>query len=276
MDAFKRSRQFGKDNAEDFKPKPPKTGTTVWQKLQAELSTLIEAAEGKHAVLQGGAVDAATTDKAVLRDALMGDLRLINGSVGYLSEEKKDPAMMSRFRMPDGHNDAELVAKARAFQTAIAELELADELLALNHDENFLDTLDARIDEFTEADDSQSGAEQQRVGATRSLPAVISRGLTVLKGLNAIANNKYQGDAAKLGAWKTASHVERTGAKPKVKPTPAPATTAVIEEEKKPESGSVLTKPAFWVILFIILAFAALGKKALTKYRDPEKNILDQ
>ena len=42
---------------------------------------------------QGGAVDAATTDKAVLRDALMSDLRTINGSVGYLSEEKKDPAI---------------------------------------------------------------------------------------------------------------------------------------------------------------------------------------
>ena len=167
----------------------------------------------------------ATTDKAVLRDALVGDLRLINGSVGYLSEEKKDPAMMDRFRMPDGHNDAELVAKARAFQTAIAELELGDALLGLNHDDNFLDTLDARIDEFTDADDSQSGAEQQRVGATRSLPTVISRGLTVLKGLNAIANNKYQGDAAKFGAWKTASHVERTGQRPKAKPAAAPAPT---------------------------------------------------
>lgn len=225
VDAFKRSKQFGKDNAGDFNPKPPKTEATVWQNLQAELATLIEAAEGKHAVQQGGAVGAATTDKAVLRDALMGDLRLINGSVGYLSEEKHDPAMMDRFRMPNGHNDAELVAKARAFLTAIEELGIEEELLGLAHDENFTDTLDARIEEFTGADDSQSGAEQQRVGATRSLPTVISRGLTVLKGLNAIANNKYQGDAAKFGAWKTASHIERTGQKPKAKPAPAPTPT---------------------------------------------------
>lgn len=223
VDAFKRAKQFGKDNAEDFKPKAPKTEATKWQTQQAELATIIEAAEGKHAVQQGGALDAATTDKAVLRDALMSDLRLINGSVGYLSEEKKDPALMDRFRMPNGHNDVELVAKARAFLTAIDELEIEAELLALEHEENFLDTLDARIEEFSAADDSQSGAAQQQVGATRSLPSVISRGLTVMKGLGAIANNKYKGDAAKLGAWKTASHIERTGQRPKAKPAPVPA-----------------------------------------------------
>ena len=223
VDAFNRSKQFGKDNASDFKPKLPGNDPTKWQKLQTELGTLIEAAEGKHALQRGGAVDAATTDKAVLRDALMSDLRTINGSVGYLSEEKKDPAMMERFRLPNAHNDTELVAKARAFLTAIAELEIEDELLELEHDENFLETLDARIEEFEGADDSQSGAEQAKSGATASLPTVLSRGLTILKGLNAIANNKYKSDAAKLGAWKTASHVERTNQKPKAKPAPAPA-----------------------------------------------------
>ena len=113
VEAFKRTKQFAKDNVDDFKPKPPKTGTTKAQDLFAELATIIDGAEGKHAVQEGGAVDAATTDKGVLRDALMSDLRLINESVGYLAEEKKDPALMDRFRMPNGHNDAELVAKAR-------------------------------------------------------------------------------------------------------------------------------------------------------------------
>ena len=222
VDAFKRTRQFGKDNVNDFKPKPPVTEATKAQKLFAELATIIEGAEGKHAVQQGGAVDAATTDKAVLRDALMSDLRTINNSVSYLSEEKRDPAIMDRFRMPNGHNDGELAAKARAFLTAVADLELEDELLALEHDENFLETLEARIEEFEGADDLQSGALQGRSGATASLAPLISRGLTILKGLNAIANNKYKGDAAKLGAWKTASHVERTGQKVKSKPTAVP------------------------------------------------------
>lgn len=222
VDAFKRAKQFGKDNGNDFKPKPPATDPTKAQKLFTELATIIEGADGKHAVQLGGAVGAATTDKSVLRDALMSDLRSINGSVGYLSEEQKDPAMMDRFRLPDGHNDAELVGKARAFITAIEELGLEDQLLALEHDDNFLETLDARIEEFEGADDEQSGALQNQTGATASLPTLISRGLTILKGLNAIAHNKYKGDAAKLGAWKTASHVERTGQKPKAKPAPRP------------------------------------------------------
>lgn len=223
VDAFKRAKQFGKDHANDFKPKPDATGPTKVQKLFTELAAIIEGAEGKHAVQLGGAVGAATTDKTVLRDALMSDLRAINGSVSYLSEEQKDPAMMERFRLPDGHNDAETVAKARAFITAIEELNLEAQLLELEHDDNFLETLDARIEEFLAADDVQSGAEQNQSGATAGLPTLISRGLTILKGLNAIANNKYKSDAAKLGAWKTASHVERTGQKPKVKAKSAPA-----------------------------------------------------
>ena len=117
MDAFKRAKQFGKDHANDFKTKPDATGPTKPQKLFTELSAVIEGAEGKHAVQLGGAVGAATTDKSVLRDALMSDLRSITGSVGYLSEEQKDPAMLERFRLPDGHNDAELVGKARESAT---------------------------------------------------------------------------------------------------------------------------------------------------------------
>ena len=92
----------------------------------------------------GGGVDAATTGKALLREALLGDLRTINGSVSSLSAEKKHPALMDRFRLPDGHNDTELVATAQAFLTAISELELEDDLLALEHDENFPASLEAQ------------------------------------------------------------------------------------------------------------------------------------
>jgi hypothetical protein len=74
-------------------------------------------------VPQGGALAAATTDKAVLRDALMSDLRGSNLSATCLSEEKKNPALMGRFCVRNGHNDTELVAKARAAVAAIEERE---------------------------------------------------------------------------------------------------------------------------------------------------------
>ena len=133
--------------------------------------------------------------------------------------------MLERFRLPNGNNDGKLVARARAFIAAVDELGIEAELIELEHDDNFLETLDARIEEFEQADDSQTGALQGRSVATRSLPSLTSRGLTILKGLNAITNNKYKSDAAKLGAWKTASHVERTGQKPKPKPAAAKTAT---------------------------------------------------
>ena len=112
VDAFKRAKQFGKDYADDFKASvlkaraarnkvtaskvsrtkasvasAPANGATKGQQLFAELAAIIAAIESKHTVQEGGEVDAANTDKTVLRDALMSDLRLINGSVNYISEE---------------------------------------------------------------------------------------------------------------------------------------------------------------------------------------------
>ena len=76
---------------------------------------MIETADGKHAVQAAGAVDAATTDKALLREALLGDLRTIHVSVSYLSAEKKNPALMDRFRLPDGHTAEAVGWKTSAF-----------------------------------------------------------------------------------------------------------------------------------------------------------------
>jgi hypothetical protein len=66
---------------------------------------------------------------------------------------------------------------------------------------------------------------------------------------------------------------------PVVKPTPPPVPVApepVVEEPPKEDDGSLFTKPAFWVILIIVLGFTALVMKFLRKLKDPTKNILDQ
>ena len=63
--------------------------------------------------------------------------------------------------------------------------------------------------------------------------------------------------------------------KPKATPSPTPAPVAAAEPEPSKE-GSVFSKPAFWVILFIVLGLAAFAMKVLGKFRDPNKNILDQ
>ncbi len=60
-------------------------------------------------------------------------------------------------------------------------------------------------------------------------------------------------------------------------PPPEPAASAPVEEEAaKKEEGSILSSPGFWVLLVVILVFAAVGRKAFRKFKDPTGNILDQ
>jgi hypothetical protein len=90
------------------------------------------------------------------------------------------------------------------------------------------------------------------------------------------AAEKSRADKAAAAANATSTDAE-TKAKAKaaanLAPSSAPAPIAV--EEPKPE-GSVLGKPAFWIILLVVLGLATLGFKALGKFRNAEKNDLDQ
>jgi hypothetical protein len=88
-----------------------------------------------------------------------------------------------------------------------------------------------------------------------------------------VAAAKTKAQEAALAAAKTAA--AEPAAKPKPTPSAAPV-AVVVEEEPKKESGSVLSKPFFWVILLLVLGAAAFVMKALGKFRDPNKNILDQ
>ncbi len=88
----------------------------------------------------------------------------------------------------------------------------------------------------------------------------------------AAATSARDADAAAKAA---ANATPVPAAKSKTTPAPTTAAAPVVEEEPKKE-GSVLTNPAFWVILLIVLGAAGAGMVALRKMRDPSKNILDQ
>lgn len=90
----------------------------------------------------------------------------------------------------------------------------------------------------------------------------------------AVAKTKAA-ETAKAEAAALAAAITPTPA-PKPKPTPTAASTVAVEEELKKEEGSLFGKPVFWVILVLLAGFGALGMKAMRKYRDPAKNILDQ
>jgi hypothetical protein len=231
-DMFKRAGDFGVNNASDFLPTPPDTSQTTAQKLFAQLGTqadeetaasvmgrIKKAAKGQQ--VGAGAFHGGTTSKAVQRDGLMAEMRGIVRSAGAIAEAQGKPELLDIFRMPHSNNDGLLVATARAFATAADGMKA--DFIALEHAADFTEALLQRVADFESADIDQNTGQQNLKGATASIGPLIEEGLGIVKQLDAIMHNKYRSNAEKLGAWATASHVERQPATKK--PQPAPAST---------------------------------------------------
>jgi hypothetical protein len=65
--------------------------------------------------------------------------------------------------------------------------------------------------------------------------------------------------------------------KPKATPTPTPAVVAVVDDAPRvPDSPPFYTQPIFYVVLGLLGLFGVIGFIAYRKFRDPNKNLLDQ
>ena len=161
-------------------------------------------------------------------------MRNYNRTAAAIAEDTKNPALMDRFRMPQGNGDEELKAKARGFARALRDLSLNEAFAGLGHigedEEGHALTPDAILEQM--AADFQTGAGEQgnalsdQAGATHAIPVHLRRGKGAVKIFDAIYNNVYKGNAEMLGAWKTASHVERAGTTSKAAVKAAPTAVA--------------------------------------------------
>lgn len=137
-------------------------------------------------------------------------LRKIKGTMVSVAEDRKQPELMDRFRMPHGNGDTELTG----FADAIDELALLDEL----EGHNLMVTTDAlrqMARDLKEGAGSQELARAKQAGATASIPEALRTARGCKKTFDAIYQNTYDGHTQMLAAWRAASHVERTGGKRK-------------------------------------------------------------
>lgn len=219
-DSLKRVGDFGVENAALFQPVPPATGSTLAQTLFAALGLSTDDPDAGSTTLMArikkattgrqsaaGEFHGGTTSKAVVRDGLMLDLRGIHKSADAIATADGTPEIMAGFELPHGTNDVDLLAKARAF--AVAAEPLKAKFIALEHAPDFIEALLQRVADFESADSNQNTGEENKSGATAIIGPLIQEGLTIVKQLDAIMHNKFRSNAEKMGAWLTASHVER-------------------------------------------------------------------
>jgi hypothetical protein len=203
---------FAKDRVADFTHTPPKPVDTKHATTITKLEAGIEALGGKQAIQEANEFGEATDEQQGDRGEVEAMLRKINGTMASVAEEKQQPSLMDRFRMPHGNGDTELAAKLTGFADAIDELSLLDELEA----HNLMVTTDALRQMAT---DLQGGAGAQglarakQAGATAAIPEALKSARACKKTFDAIYNNTYDGNTELLAAWRSASHVARTGAK---------------------------------------------------------------
>lgn len=212
FDMIKRVGTFGTNNGTDFPvPVPPATSLAVvlFNKLNTADTGLI-ARIAKNAASQQtgtGTARGGATSKEVLQDALFLELKGINRSAAAIAEAQNNPGIMDSFRMPYSVGDAVLVAKAKAI--ADAAVGLAADFEALGHEPTFVDDLRGHIAAFEGADTTKETGLQTQAGATENFSSLLREAMTAVKQLDAIVHNRYKTDAAKMGEWHTASHVER-------------------------------------------------------------------
>jgi hypothetical protein len=230
FDTAQRVGTFGTNNASDFtNPMPPAAAVTPGQTQAKQLfddlntpDTGLIARIAKNAETQQsgtGGFQSGVTSKAVLRNALFLEVKGINRSAAAIAAAQKKPEIMDKFRMPYGVGDAVLVAKAKAIADAAEPL--ATDFIAHGHQTTFVADLRAHIAAFGDADTSKDTGLQTQAGATEGFEPLLDDAMTKVQQLDAFAHNFYKSNAAKMGEWHTASHVERQ-AKTKKPETPAP------------------------------------------------------
>ena len=125
-----------------------------------------------------------------------------------------------KFRMPRNRNDAELLAKARAFLADATPLK--DDFIRYEMDNKFLTGLQTLITEFENALDTPGSAIDSHVAATAEIGTEVRKGMIAVRTMQGAIVNKYRDNTCKLAAWLSASHVEKVAAGKEPTPPPPP------------------------------------------------------
>jgi hypothetical protein len=205
---------FAEERAADFTHTPPQPVDAKHAATITKLRRRSRISAGSRRSKRGNEFGEATEEQQGDRGEVEAMLRKINTTMAAVAEDKAQPGLMARFRMPHGNGDTELAAKLKGFADAIDELALLDEL----EGHNLLVTTNAlrqMATDLKEGAGSQGLARAKQAGATAAIPDALKMAHGCKKTFDALYQNTYDGNTQMLAAWRSASHVERTGGKGK-------------------------------------------------------------
>jgi hypothetical protein len=193
---------FGDQNLEFFPPAA--LGGQLFARIKAAVAklaiSLAQQVSGSTSAQQG------TATKAVAREALRSDLERMRHTARAMA--KTMPGIDTKFRIPRKASDQELIGTAQAF--AADALPIKNNFIQFAMPPTFLDELNEHIEDFQEALSNQQTGVGTRVMATAAIDDELDAALDAKRQLDAIVRNTFRDDPARLAAWTSASHVERS------------------------------------------------------------------
>jgi hypothetical protein len=127
------------------------------------------------------------------------------------------PGLKDKFKMPRPNaSDVVMLNTARAFATNA--LPLKAEFIRFELPADFLEQLNARIESFEQAIDSQQRSKREQAAATAGLEEAVERSVNTVRMLDAIVRNKFRDNPSALAEWESASRVARPRASKPNKP----------------------------------------------------------
>ncbi len=207
QERFGRVIAFTEAHAGDFPlGKPAGTNVATLRDVSAQLEDL-----GGSQVSSRGQAKGATGRKIALLDAVRADLVGLAKVARELHDERPD--LQDDFRLPRNARDEAMLNAARAQVGLLTDAEKGAALVELFTDYGMSDDFVTDLQADIAAAGVALGAQDAHVGDRRedtlAIDAQIERGIRAIGRLDAYCGNKYRSDSVLLGAWKTASHLER-------------------------------------------------------------------
>lgn len=183
----------------------------------ARIQTARDNMETYFAQQESGESKMATEQKSLLKVAARRRMR------AFARTAKKGlsatiPGIGKAFDVPDGKNEAVLVAKGRDIVTEAAKYEAEFTALGLPKAKrleltDLLDQIEAKAGE-------QDSKLQEKVGATAGIDAAVDDGMEAADIADVIMQNFYADNPVTLAEWKSARHIKRAPSGGGTPPTP--------------------------------------------------------
>ncbi|HQR34184.1 MAG TPA: hypothetical protein PLK30_15710 [Blastocatellia bacterium] len=220
IDMLKEVKEFGITHAASF------PATSLGKQLFDSVAQIVTELDSKGASQVSGRNSAQNIAavKARIREDLRELLLAINRTARIMSVETAE--FEGKFRLPRNLNDQKLLNAARAFVQDATPLK--DSFIRHEMPADFLDQLSNLINSFDQAASQKTAAVSTHVAARLTIDENVGRGLQLVRQLDAIIRNKFNGDPVVLSAWIRASHVARRTRKDEEDETSADTNVPVL------------------------------------------------